>query len=219
MLTEFSGLAIFSYLIGILTHIQSQKSSHAIINEKQELVKEFLEKINWNRKDMDLPNEVISKALENIEMTYKYQIKDVLMNCEFFTDLKPSLINNLVVSLVSKHYLNFRDFFYNKYPNFKSCDGFISRFMVNLEWKIFLPGMNIINRGEQMDSLYLIEEGIVAVTEHKYGYPLAFLPRFSFFGDYQVLLNIWSNVSFTASLNKKVIWFWLDKDIFTILCK
>lgn len=177
-------------MIGVLTHIQAQKSSHAIINEKQDMVKDFLHKTNTNRKDLDLPNEVISRALENIEIIYKYQLRNVITNNEYFTHLKPRQINNLVVSLFSKHYLNFRDFFYNKHPKFESSDGFISRFLVHLECQIFLPGMNIVDRGEEFDALYLIEEGIVAVTLHKYGQPIAYLPRFSFFGDYQIFLNI-----------------------------
>ena len=219
MFTEFWGLAIFSYMIGILTHIQAQKSSHTIINEKQDLVMQFLQKINENRKDFDLPNEVINKALENIEIIYKYQLKNVITNNDYFSSLKPRQINNLIVSLFSKHYLNFRDFFYNKNPKFEACDGFISRFLVHLEWQIFYPGMNIVNRGEQIDTLYLIEDGIVAVTEHKFGRPMAYLPRFSFFGDYQIFLNICSNVSFTAGLNTKVILFCISKDRFIYLWK
>lgn len=68
----------------------------------------------------------------------------------------------------------------------------------------FSPGSVIINRGEKNEYLYLIEQGEVIIAEHKFGAPLAYLPQYAMFGDYQLFLDTYSNVNFNASLNRNV---------------
>jgi signal-transduction protein with cAMP-binding, CBS, and nucleotidyltransferase domain len=81
----------------------------------------------------------------------------------------------------------------------------------------FPAGSVIINRGEKSEYLYLIEKGEVIVAEHKFGAPLAYLPKYAIFGDYQLFLDTYSNVNFNASLNEKVYCYTLHKSIFLSL--
>ena len=112
------------------------------------------------------------------------------------------------------HYLNFIDFFVCEEVNFQADDRFIMKFLVSLDCQIFIQGNTIIDRGEITDCIYLIQKGTVDVFNHKNGEIIAELPKFSYFGDYQALLDTWSNVSFVAGPNERVIWYTLQKDRF-----
>lgn len=111
-------------------------------------------------------------------------------------------------------YLEFIHLFSNNDLDFKSDDKFILTFLSNLEWQIVLPNKPIIQRGEQLDYLYLIAKGNVHVYSHKRGNLIAVLPKNWFFGDYQLFLDTRSNVSFYSPPNEKVFLYILQKDIF-----
>ena len=68
------------------------------------------------------------------------------------------------------------------------------KFLISLECQNFLPGNEIIGRGDIVESLFLIEKGTVDILDQKNGEYLAQLNKSNFFGDYQILLNIKSNV-------------------------
>lgn len=71
-----------------------------------------------------------------------------------------------------------------------------------------------MSRGEVIDNLYLIESGQVEVYDRNNGEQLAVLPTHGYFGDYQILLDTRSNVSFKSHTKSKVICYTINKDKF-----
>jgi signal-transduction protein with cAMP-binding, CBS, and nucleotidyltransferase domain len=62
--------------------------------------------------------------------------------------------------------------------------------------------------------LYFIANGSVLVLNHKDGDVIARLPRYSYFGDYQIFLDARSNVSYQACIDEDVVCYIIQKDKF-----
>jgi signal-transduction protein with cAMP-binding, CBS, and nucleotidyltransferase domain len=62
--------------------------------------------------------------------------------------------------------------------------------------------------------LYFIAKGNVLVLNHKDGDVIARLPRYSYFGDYQIFLDARSNVSYQACVDQEVVCYIIHKDKF-----
>lgn len=65
-----------------------------------------------------------------------------------------------------------------------------------------------------MDYVFLIEKGNVIVKDYFNEKPLFALKPGDFFGDYQVLLETRSNLTFEAAKNDEVILFGINKKLF-----
>ena len=217
MFIELIGLTLFAYLRGSFANISLSRSAINLINQKKHNIEEFLDIINYGRNDLVLPPEVYNKTFENLEVTYTYRVNNVFQEGEFIYDMKPKLVKGLVTNVMKNHYLNFIDFFVWEEVGFQADDRFIMKFLVAIECQIFIPGNTIISRGEMLDWIFLIEKGTVNVLNHNKGEIIAELPRYSYFGDYQVLLDCFSNVSFVAGISEKVIWYTLQKERFVEL--
>lgn len=79
---------------------------------------------------------------------------------------------------------------------------------------IFLPGKKIINKGEYMDYIYFIEKGTVIIKDYFGDKKMIELTEGDYFGDYQVLLETRSNISYETPENEEVILFALYKSKF-----
>ena len=185
----------------------------------KESIEKFLKTINNNYPIKDLPHEIYMKALEKIEYTYKYMIKRIITKNEYINEMNPPLFNNLIYTMFEEKYMNYRDFFYNKKLKIEWEDLFITKFFASLTCKSYSAGMPIVNRGEIVEHLYLIEQGAVVVAAHTSGAVLAYIPQHGFFGDYQILLNTCSNTSFIASLDDQVVCLTIHKNDFLDLCR
>ena len=219
MMLELLGLAIFSYIIGTLKSVEGSESVSKIISSKEENIKEFLNKVNSNWKHADLPSEIYKNSIENLELIHDYGIKYVIGLFGFSEQLNPRLRNQIVYENLKNIYLEFLDFFSNHEINFQSDDKFILSFLSNLECQVFLPNKRIIERGEQLEYIYLIAKGSVQVLSHGHKNWLAILPQYWYFGDYQIFLDARSNVSFYASPIEKAFLYVLSKNIFLDLCR
>jgi hypothetical protein len=214
MILELLGLAVFSYVLGVLSSIRGQKSIHRIITKKQENIEQFLNDLNEARKDVDIPLEVYVDSIKTIGATYKYNVKYLFSMFGFFEHMKPITRKRLVLITLQDIYVQFKDFFWNEHLEFQAKDRFIIQFITEFESKIFLPGKVLLERGEQCEHLYFIAKGSVLVMNHKDGDVIARLPRFSFFGDYQIFLDARSNVSYQACIDEDVVCYIIHKDKF-----
>ena len=208
---ELIGLAAFSYMLGVLKSIEFNKSSTKLVIEKKKHITNFLETVNENQKELTLPHEIYKRALSNLDMTYNYSYNYVFYSNEFYSQIKPRLKSELLVSTLSQQYIKFINFFACPDLNFQSSERFIMQVLANLECVSFLPDGNIINRGEQVDYIYFVEKGSIQVSKVDNGLPYATMPRYSFVGDYQVLLGICSNATFKAHSHDYVVCYILAK--------
>ena len=186
MMLELVGLVIFSYIIGTLKSVEGNHSAKKIISSKQDDILEFLNKVDTNRRETELPQEIYITTLDNLELIHDYGIKYVVELFGFSGQLNPRLRNQFLYENLKNIYIEFFDFFSNKDINFQSDDRFILNFLSNLEWQVYLPNKPIIERGEQLEYIYLIAKGSVEVYSHKQGNLLTVLPQYWYFGDYQI---------------------------------
>ena len=214
MVLELIGLVTFSYILGTFTSVEGSDSAETIIANKQDDIKEFLNKVDQNKSETELPQEIYNSSLENLDLIHDYGVKFVMNLFGFYEQLNPRLRNKFAYANLKNIYIKFIDFFVNKDLHFQSDDKFILRFLSNLEWQVFLPNKTIIERGEQLDWIYLIAKGSVHVYSHRQGNLLTVLPKGCFFGDYQIFLDAGSNVSYYASPEEKVFVYTLHKSIF-----
>ena len=111
MVIELIGLAAFSYILGVLKSIEFNKSSIKLIIEKKKNIAKFLDAVNDNQKELVLPHEILERALSNLDMTYNYSYNYVFYSNEFYSQIKPRLKSELLVSTLSQQYIKFIDFF------------------------------------------------------------------------------------------------------------
>ena len=218
MVFELIGLSIFVFYRTIIHNLTWRKSSGLLLNEKREKIQKFLNQVGYSRRaELELPNEVYDEGLEYIGVIYRYQISRVLNEGSILSQIKPRLRKELVSHTLSTTYLNFRDFFYDPDSNFSAHDNFIYKFLTTMDSIMFCPDTSIISRGDPVDNIYLIAKGSVVVYDHNIGEHIATIPYHGYFGDYQILLNTNSNLSFKAPVNKPVICYKLDKQTFLTL--
>lgn len=67
--------------------------------------------------------------------------------------------------------------------------------------RIYTPGKTVISYKANVKEMYFIRQGLVEVfnnenDEHIKEKPILYLPKFSYFGDYQILFNLKSNIVF-----------------------
>lgn len=70
-----------------------------------------------------------------------------------------------------------------------------------------------MQKGDHLDYIYFIEKGSVIISDYFDEKPMVKLPQYSFFGDYQVILDTRSNVTYYAG-NSETVLFGLEKQLF-----
>ena len=95
---------------------------------------------------------------------------------------------------------------------FGDCErGFSNEIIINMYCRIYTPGKSVISYKSNVKELYFIKQGIVEVfckdedyannnandfnhkNSHKNNHknqPILYLPKFCYFGDFQILLNL-----------------------------
>jgi hypothetical protein len=231
MILELIGLAMFSAILGILVKIRSHDTAAEIFESKTEKVNKFINIVDNNNPSKELPMEIFTQAHQNLNIVSKYGTYSLFQDYEFFNHMTSSLRLELVSNVLQKHYLKFIDVFHCEDLGFQADDRFITEFLVNLQPQVFLPGKVIILKGEEVEYLYLLETSKVFVTNNfkdigaleanklDESSALAVLPRYSFFGDYQIFLDTCSNVNFVSDPGKTLILYKIDKATLIRLCQ
>ena len=90
---------------------------------------------------------------------------------------------------------------------FEECErGFTNELIINLLCRIYTPGRIVVSYKSSVNYLYFIRQGLVEVYNnendelHK-DKPILYLPKYSYFGDYQILYNLKSNLVFKTLAN------------------
>ena len=85
---------------------------------------------------------------------------------------------------------------------FEECErGFTNEIIINMYCRIYTPGKTVIAYKSNVKEMYFIRQGLVEVYNnendeiHKEK-PILYLPKNSYFGDYQILKNLKSNIVF-----------------------
>ena len=106
--------------------------------------------------------------------------------------MKQKLVNHVLSSHAKKF-----EFFFNDYSRNVHADKlFIRKICTNLQVKIHSCDETVISPGKAVECLYLIDQGIVNIIDNTQRFVIAMLSHGSFFGDYNLLLNVNSNFEY-----------------------
>jgi hypothetical protein len=105
----------------------------------------------------------------------------------------------------------FRDFEKSFNHFFDECErGFTNELIINMYCRIYSPGKIVISYKSNVKEMYFIRQGLVEVFNNENDdlemkqeksqtnkqKPILYLPKYSYFGDYQTLYNLKSNIVF-----------------------
>lgn len=106
----------------------------------------------------------------------------------------------------------FRDFEKSFNHFFDECErGFTNELIINMYCRIYSPGKIVISYKSNVKEMYFIRQGLVEVFNNENDdlemkqenkaqtnkqKPILYLPKYSYFGDYQILYNLKSNIVF-----------------------
>ena len=106
----------------------------------------------------------------------------------------------------------FREFEKSFSHFFEECErGFTNEIIIQMYCQIYTPGKFVISYKRNVKEMYFIKQGMVEVYNNekddldiqnghtkniKDQKPILYLPKYSYFGDYQILLNLKSNLVF-----------------------
>ena len=90
---------------------------------------------------------------------------------------------------------------------FEECErGFTNELIISMYARIYTPGKTIIQFKSTVKEMFFIRQGLVEVynndnDEIDKEKPILYLPKYSYFGDYQILYNLKSNIVFKTMAN------------------
>lgn len=225
MIVEFLGIAVFSYLMGsINSMVGSECTLQDIIDERMENIEMWLRKLEKSR-SKNFSKQLYDCIKDYTEKSYKYDFCKITKD-EFFVQLKPRVRHRLNSALFGNFVTNF--FYLFNDQEFEGGCEFQSDFLSNMYSRLYLPENDIIQYGDEFSELVMIQDGVVSIslnldqrrdtTFGAYGdrkessqFEFFVLPTYSFFGDYQILYNLKSQLIFTAGEGKLLITMCLKK--------
>ena len=90
---------------------------------------------------------------------------------------------------------------------FEECErGFTNELIISMYCRIYTPGKTVISFKSNVKEMYFIRQGLVEVfnnenDEFEKDKPILYLPKYSYFGDYQILNSLKSNIVFKTLAN------------------
>jgi signal-transduction protein with cAMP-binding, CBS, and nucleotidyltransferase domain len=153
-----------------------------------------------------------------------YDFNLVIEEFEFYQQITPKMQTDLI-----QNTRVFQEFEKSFNHFFDECErGFTNELIINMYCRIYTPGKTVISYKSNVKELFFIRQGIVELytnegsEDSKDKQPILYLPKFSYFGDYQILYNLKSNIVFRtlsnyAQENKKMSE--LPDIIFMCICK
>ena len=131
--------------------------------------------------------------------------------------MKPKIRHKLINELFKKFKKDFEYMFEDDEFGFEAGNEFICDFISHMYSRIYLPGNEIIEYGDSFPELFMIQDGIVKLSLKGIGSENEFfiLPTYTYFGDYQILYDLKSQIVYKSGhTNKHLITMCLKKNKF-----
>lgn len=216
MVVEFLGIGFFSFLMNSINSLfGSEKKLSDIIDKRIENVEAWLRMVEKSR-SKNFTKQMYDSIKVYTEQSYKFDF-NLINQEEFFGYLKPRIRHRLVQILFSPFTVNFSYMFKDDF--FESGAEFKNDFLTNIYSRLYLPRNDIINIGDSFSELFMIQQGCVNLfVKYKddaidHDYQFFTLPTFSYFGDYQILYNLKSQIQYKADKCALLICLCIKKDI------
>lgn len=169
-------------------------------------------------------NKQIYDAVKNYSAKSYYfdycGIKNDQNGNNFFDILKPRLRHRLVSQLFNQFLTRFYYMFYDDW--FEAGVEFKNDFISNIYSRLYLPKHQIVGEGENFCEIMMIQQGVVNLylnykdnyQDIDHDFKFFILPTYSYFGDYQILYNLRSQIIYKADESCLLVCLCIKKSTF-----
>jgi hypothetical protein len=182
---EFTGVIVFVVLMYLVDNIVSTNSSFtAFFFDKIRQFDIWFTLVEQCKQPKHMSPELYLTMYENISVSMYSDFNILIEEHTFFDNISPRLQTKLIDLMFHDFIKNFSLFFEKMERNL------INQIVVNLHARVFQPGQEILKPGKKVHEVFFIVEGQVAICENQgLQEPFCILPRYSYFGEYEVLYN------------------------------
>ena len=201
---EFFGLSFFSYLMGSISDIFNVPDQFGdIMDEKYELLDTWLSKVEKSNKPYHLKPSLFNSTRRTIELAFLYDFNLLIEEFDFYMEITPKMQTELIqnISLFAEFEKSFSHFF-------EDCErGFINECIINLKIRITAPGKTVLAEKSHATEIFFIKSGMVEVLnnendEMEVGKPVLYLPQYSYFGDFNIIHGLKSNLNYNTRIER-----------------
>lgn len=232
---EFLGLTFFSFLMGSINGIfNTSDNFDDLIEEKLDSLDMWIKKIEKSNKPFHIQPTLYNDIRKYVEQAFLYDFNLVIEEFQFYQQITPKMQTDLI-----QNTRVFKEFERSFNHFFEECErGFTNELIIQMYCRISTPGKVVISYKSNVKEMYFIRQGLVEVynneTDEREGCkdkPILYLPKYSYFGDYQILYNLKSNIVFKTLLNSSedqkyrsnepmpdIIFMCINKEILLQLC-
>lgn len=196
MLTQFFGLLGFSIVKMVVFNQQRLYTLPEVVKKIQDDVEETLFRIDKIRETSQITNYMYDEAINYIGVIQSFSICTSFKDHRFWRDLSPQLQQRLFNSVLANTVNRF-EFFFNDYNlNVHAPPLLVQSIVVEMNAHLIRKNDYLIKKDQYVDFLYFLYVGVA----HLHGFPeingktyrvnVATLKKGSWFGDYQIMVNV-----------------------------
>jgi len=215
MVVEFIGILVFSIIMSTVNGFLSAQGDVDIVEVKSDQVDVWLVKLDNSRLSKSLPKILYDKIKVYIEQSMTHDHKKLIDGYDFLHQLKPRLRYELIKELFEPMIRDFDHIFHYEDENGRIMETgteFLTFFVSKLYCRVFIANQTIIKRLEHFSELYLIFDGKVTLSlSQKDRNEYFTLQTTTYFGDYQILLNLRASETYKSSVEKSTYCHCLSK--------
>lgn len=180
---EFTGVIVFVVLMYLVNNIiQTNSSFTAFFQDKIAQFDIWFTLVEKCKQPKHMSPDLYYTMYKNISVSMYSDFNIIIEEHPFFEMISPKLQTKLIEIMFHDFTKNFSRFFYKMEQNF------INQIVVNLYARLFQPGQDILRPGKKVREVFFVLEGQIAVCEPQgIQEPFCILPRYSYFGEYEVL--------------------------------
>jgi len=198
ILLEFLGLTFFSFLMGSITSIFSTSDNFDdLIEQKLDSLDMWIKKIEKSNKPFHIQPTLYNDIRKYVEQAFLYDFNLVIEEFSFYQQITPKMQTDLI-----QNTRVFQEFERSFNHFFDECErGFTNELIINMFCRIFQQNRVVISYKSNVKEMFFIRQGIVQVfnndnDEKEKDKTILYLPKYSYFGDYQILCKLKSNLVF-----------------------
>lgn len=207
------GLTFFSFMMGSISGmLKVTDKFEDLIDEKMQSLDFWIKKIERSNKPLHIQPDLYYNIQTFVSNAFLHDFNMIIEEFPFYQQISPSMQSELMDTIFKDFYTSFKHFF-------GLCErGFMNELIINMYFRIYPPDTMIVSHGQKFLELYFIRSGEIHL-QNKFAKEFLVLPSNSFFGEYQILFELQSNIIFKTSSTLETRFMCVQKKILLNLCE